>query len=98
MLLMAPRHRHPTLPRRRRVADPSSRTIRIGRAVWQARLALPNEYREPPVRGREYVRLQHGEACRLVPLPTGEFERMSNYRLRSLIMGLDREEKADGIA
>jgi len=78
------------MPRRRRVgADPAIRTIRVGHALWRARLATQDEAPEAPVDGHEYVWLEESDGRRhFVIVAKGEFERISNYRLRSMIMGL----------
>lgn len=64
--------------------------------MWQARLAAPHESPEPATGAREYVRLERSDgAHRWVILPAGEFERISNYRLRSVVMGVaDEPERA----
>src|SRR5690348_6786698 len=87
---MASRRLQPRMPRRRRVgADPAIRTIRVGHALWRARLATQDEAPEAPVDGHEYVWLEESDGRRhFVIVAKGEFERISNYRLRSMIMGL----------
>jgi hypothetical protein len=81
------------MPRRRRVGeDPSIRTIRVGRVLWRARLAQPDEEPDAPVDGHECVCLEGANGQRYFAIVgAGEFERLSNYRLRSLIMGPARE-------
>src|SRR5690348_13172870 len=94
---MVSKRAQPRMPRRRRVgADSSMRMIRVGRAPWRARLATPDEAPESLAKGREYVSLEDVNGRRhFVILMAGEFERISNYRLRSLIMGLARESVSE---
>lgn len=94
---MIANRRPPQLPKRRRVANPATRIIRLGRARWHARVASAEDHLDPPVGGREYVRLDGpGGACHFVLLEAGEFERLSNYRLRSLLMGLETQAAPQG--
>lgn len=93
---MTRQYRSPQLPLRRRLgADTTVRTIRIGRAIWRARLTRPDEWPESAVAGREYVRLEHPSgASHWVVMVSGEFQRISNYRLRSVILGLEEDPRA----
>jgi hypothetical protein len=81
--------RRPQLPKRRRLIDASARSIRVGHVVWRAHLASPNAAPEVPAGEGEYVCFEGpGGDRHFVILAPGEFERISNYRLRSLVMGL----------
>lgn len=81
----------PRMPKRRRPGpDPLTRTLRIGHVVWRARLSTVDELPEQPLIGREFVCLEREDGARHhVVMRAGEFERLSNYRLRSVILGLD---------
>ena len=97
---MTRRYRSPQLPLRRRLgADTTVRTIRIGHAIWRVRLTQPDEWPESAVEGREYVRLEHSNGSNhWVVMVAGEFQRVSNYRLRSMILGLEEEDPSAGAA
>ena len=92
--------RAPKMPKRRRVAaDRPERTIRIGHAIWRARLAAPGELPGAPPSGRERVCLEAPDGTRRwATLAEGEFERISNYRLRSVIMSLADEDTSASVA
>jgi hypothetical protein len=75
------------------------RTIRVGQATWRVRLTHPDEWPEAPVVGHEYVRLEHPDGSNhWVVMVAGEFQRVSNYRLRSMILGLVEENPSAGAA
>lgn len=88
------------MPLRRRLgADTKLRTIRVGHAIWRARLTHPDEWPESALAGREYVRFEHPSgASHWVVMVAGEFPRISNYRLRSVILGLEDENPSAGAA
>ena len=98
--LMTRRYRSPQLPLRRRLGtNPAVRTIRVGPAIWRVRLTRPEEWPEAAVSGYEYVRLENPSGSNhWVVMVAGEFQRVSNYRLRSIILGLEEDDDSAGAA
>ena len=67
--------------------------------MWRASLTHPDEWPETAATGREYVRLEHPNgSSHWVVMAAGEFQRVSNYRLRSIILGLGQEDPSAGAA
>lgn len=86
---------HAQFPRRRRLADPARRTIRVGPVLWRARLIAPDDASEPIAAGRALVRFESVDGAQhCVTMAAGELERISNYRLRSIIMGFAEHDGA----